>query len=221
MRTEAIQFHSARQLHYLRRFTFFGSAVTVTSTRDPFSSLASSPCSSVRVFSIRRFRYRRSAPSTAICALSGLLGRGDEMILATVPGRVTLGCSAIRARSRFSSAILADLAMRGFAISAAVLACIALLACVSLADSLFFFLCGIHLSSRRDASRAVPFCTVVKYPVTETYRLVVLIAPGASAAGRSPNAGRSDLTARSAIHGGRSAGWGGQVRRPRGQGLCR
>jgi hypothetical protein len=39
------------------------------------------------------------------------------MILLTVPGMATLGCSGIRAVSRFSSAILADLAMRGFAIS--------------------------------------------------------------------------------------------------------
>ncbi|HLW98551.1 MAG TPA: hypothetical protein VKR82_07890 [Candidatus Acidoferrales bacterium] len=39
------------------------------------------------------------------------------MILSTVPGMVTLGCSGIRAVSRFNSAIFADLAMRGFAIS--------------------------------------------------------------------------------------------------------
>jgi hypothetical protein len=39
------------------------------------------------------------------------------MILSTVPGMVTLGCSEIREVSRFSSAILADLAMLGFAIS--------------------------------------------------------------------------------------------------------
>jgi hypothetical protein len=39
------------------------------------------------------------------------------MILSTVPGMVVLGCSRIRAVSRFSSAILPDLDMRGFAIS--------------------------------------------------------------------------------------------------------
>jgi hypothetical protein len=39
------------------------------------------------------------------------------MILSTVPGMVTLGCSGIRVVSRFSSAIRADLAMRGFPIS--------------------------------------------------------------------------------------------------------
>jgi len=39
------------------------------------------------------------------------------MIFATVPGMVTVGCSGIRAVSRFSFPSLADLAMRGFAIS--------------------------------------------------------------------------------------------------------
>jgi hypothetical protein len=34
-----------------------------------------------------------------------------------LPGMVTLGCSGIRVVSRFSSAIRADLAMRGFPIS--------------------------------------------------------------------------------------------------------
>jgi hypothetical protein len=39
---------------------------------------------------------------------------------------LVLGCSEIRAVSRFSSAILADLAMRGFAISFLTLARVAL-----------------------------------------------------------------------------------------------
>ena len=39
------------------------------------------------------------------------------MILSTVPGMLTLGCSGIRVVSRFISAIFADLAMRGFSIS--------------------------------------------------------------------------------------------------------
>jgi hypothetical protein len=39
------------------------------------------------------------------------------MILSTVPGIVVLGCSRIRAVSKFSAAILPDLDMRGFAIS--------------------------------------------------------------------------------------------------------
>jgi hypothetical protein len=39
------------------------------------------------------------------------------MILSTAPGMVTLGCSRIRAVSKFNSAILADLAIRGFSIS--------------------------------------------------------------------------------------------------------
>lgn len=55
--------------------------------------------------------------STAICAFSGWFGCRDGMILSTVPEMVILGCSRIRAVSRFSSAILPDLAMRGFAIS--------------------------------------------------------------------------------------------------------
>jgi hypothetical protein len=47
------------------------------------------------------------------------------------------GCSEIRAVSRFSSAILADLAMRGFAISFLTLARIAL------SDSFLAFLCDM------------------------------------------------------------------------------
>ena len=111
--------------HSWRVDDFFGSAVTVTSTRAPFLSLTSSPCSSVSVFSIRRSRYRWSAPSTAIFAFSGWPGPRDGMILSTVPGRLVLGCSGIRAVSRFSSAILADLAMRGLAISFLTLARVA------------------------------------------------------------------------------------------------
>ena len=49
------------------------------------------------------------------------------MILSTVPGMVVLGRSGIRAVSRFSSAILADLAMRGLAISLLTLARVVLL----------------------------------------------------------------------------------------------
>lgn len=60
------------------------------------------------------------------------------MILSTVPGTVALGWSGIRAASRFSSAILADLAIRGFAISLMTLARVAL-ACCFLA-----FLCSIR-----------------------------------------------------------------------------
>jgi hypothetical protein len=47
------------------------------------------------------------------------------MILPSVPDMVVLGCSGIRAVSRFSSAVLADLAMRGFAISFLTLANVA------------------------------------------------------------------------------------------------
>ena len=62
------------------------------------------------------------------------------MILSTVPGMVVLGCSEILAVSRFSSVILADLAIRGVAISFLTLARIAL------PDSLLLFLCSMHPS---------------------------------------------------------------------------
>jgi hypothetical protein len=117
-------------------------------------SLTSSPCSSVSVFSIRRSRYRWSAPPIAICAFSGWLGPGDGMILSTVPGMVVLGRSEIRAAFRFSSVILADLAIRGVTISFLTLARIVL------PDSLLLFLCSMHPSWHRDASHAVPFRTV-------------------------------------------------------------
>jgi hypothetical protein len=48
------------------------------------------------------------------------------MILSTVQCMVELGCSGIRAVSRFTSVILADLAMGGFAISLLTLASVAL-----------------------------------------------------------------------------------------------
>jgi hypothetical protein len=54
--------------------------------------------------------------STVICAFSGWLDRGG-IILSTVPGMVVLGVAGVREVSIFSSAILADLEMRGFAIS--------------------------------------------------------------------------------------------------------
>jgi len=75
------------------------------------------------------------------------------MIFSTVPGMVTLGCSEIRAVSRFSSDILADLAMRGFAISFMTLARVALL------DSFLRFLCRIHSGSHQEGGNAVPFRT--------------------------------------------------------------
>ncbi len=48
------------------------------------------------------------------------------MTLSAVTGRVVLACSRIRVASRFSSVILADLAMLGFAISLLTMACVAL-----------------------------------------------------------------------------------------------
>jgi hypothetical protein len=70
----------------------------------------------------------------------GFVGRGDGMILSTVPDMIVLGCSGIRVVSRFSSIILADLAMRGFAIS------FVTLARATLPDSFVFFLCSMHQS---------------------------------------------------------------------------
>jgi hypothetical protein len=62
------------------------------------------------------------------------------MILSTLPGMVALGCSEIRVVSKFSSAILADLAMRGFAIS------FLTLARVAFPDSCTLLLCGMYSS---------------------------------------------------------------------------
>ncbi|MGA7556851.1 MAG: hypothetical protein WBW54_24130, partial [Candidatus Acidiferrales bacterium] len=75
-----------------------------------------------------------------ICAFSGWFVPGDGMIFSTVPGMVLLGCSGFRAVSRFSSAILADLAMRGLAIS------ILTLARVELSAFFLRFLRSMHAS---------------------------------------------------------------------------
>jgi hypothetical protein len=64
------------------------------------------------------------------------------MILATVPGMVVLGGSEIRAVSRFSSAIFADLDIRGVAISFLTLARLAL------PSSFLPFLCASIVTSR-------------------------------------------------------------------------
>src|SRR5580693_1487766 len=76
---------------------------------------------------MRVSRYGWGAPATAICAFSGRFGRDGRIIFLTVPGIVVLGCSIFREVSRFSSAILADLAVRGFAISFVTSACVAFL----------------------------------------------------------------------------------------------
>ena len=88
------------------------------------------------------------------------------MILSTVPGMVVLGRSGTRAISRFRSAILADLAMRGLAISFLTLARVEspssfldfldFLAFLCLLD----FLCSMLPSFRRGEGRAVPFRTL-------------------------------------------------------------
>jgi hypothetical protein len=66
------------------------------------------------------------------------------MIFLTVPATVVLGCSEIRAVSRFISFILADLAIRGLAIS------FWTPALVAVPDSFLRFLFGIHPSSEQN-----------------------------------------------------------------------
>ena len=78
------------------------------------------------------------------------------MILSTVPATVVLGCSEIRTVFRLISFILADLAIRGFAIS------FSTLALVALPDSFLRFLFGIHPSSEQNQGHAVQFCTVAR-----------------------------------------------------------
>ena len=60
------------------------------------------------------------------------------MILSTVPVIEVLGCSGIRVISKFSSAIRADLAMRGLAISFWTLTSVAVWGCF------LWFLCFIE-----------------------------------------------------------------------------
>jgi len=76
------------------------------------------------------------------------------MILSTVAGMVVLGGSGIREVSRFSCAILADLAMRGMAISFFTLLRLAL------PGAFLGFLCGMNTSLHQEGRRAAPFCTV-------------------------------------------------------------
>ena len=79
------------------------------------------------------------------------------MILSTVPGMDVLGCSGIRVVSRFSSAIFADLAMRGFPIS------FVTLARVALPGSFLAFVCIMHPSWHWHRSHTDPFRTVAKW----------------------------------------------------------
>ncbi len=82
------------------------------------------------------------------------------MFFSTVPGMVVLGRSGTRARSRFRSAILADLAMRGLAISFVTLARIESLCSFLVFLGFLDFLCSMLPSSRRGKSRAAPFGTL-------------------------------------------------------------
>jgi hypothetical protein len=94
----------------------------------------------IKAFLMRRLRYRRAVPSRAIYAFSGWPRVGGELIFSTVPGTVALAHSGIRAVSKFRSIILADLDMRGFAIS------VLMLSTVVMPGSFLLFFCGIHLS---------------------------------------------------------------------------
>jgi hypothetical protein len=66
---------------------------------------------------MRSYRWPSLASARAMCAFWGWLGREEGMILSTVPGTLVLDCPGVRLVSKFSSAILADLATHGFAIS--------------------------------------------------------------------------------------------------------
>jgi hypothetical protein len=74
------------------------------------------------------------------------------MILSTVPGMLVLGCSATLAVSKFRSAILADLAIRGFAISFSMLTRVAFAALTPL--------CAPRTLWYQDGSYAVLFLTL-------------------------------------------------------------
>jgi len=94
------------------------------------------------------------------------------MIFSTVPGMVVLGRSGTRARSRFRSAILADLAMRGLAISFLTLARIESLCSFLVFLALLGFLdslCSMLPSSRRGKSRAAPFRTLANFGPISVY----------------------------------------------------
>ena len=77
------------------------------------------------------------------------------MISTTIPGTVTLGCSRIRVVSRFSSAIFADLSTRGFPISCATLARVALIRS--------FLALVTRPPLHRNANDAVSFRTIANY----------------------------------------------------------
>ena len=70
---------------------------------------------------------RLAGPTDSNLCLFRFPRPGDGMIFSTVPGMVALGRSGIRVGSRLCSAIFADRAMRGFAISFLTLARVALL----------------------------------------------------------------------------------------------
>jgi hypothetical protein len=73
------------------------------------------------------------------------------MIFSTVPGMVVLGRCGGRAVSNFSAAVLADLAMRGCAIS------LVTLARVALSVFVLFFICSIRPHDTEIETEQAPF----------------------------------------------------------------
>src|SRR5579862_6855819 len=89
-----------------------------------------------------------------MCALSVRFALERGMIVSTIPAKLVLGSSGIRAASRFRSAILADFETRGFAISTFRPAGTASL------SFLLSSLCRMPTLLHREGSQAVLFCTV-------------------------------------------------------------
>jgi hypothetical protein len=89
-------------------------------------------------------------------------GREDDLINGSGNGDAWL--PRVRAVSRFSSAFLADLAMRGFAIS------FLTLACVARPDFVLLLFCGTYSWWRQARSDAVQFRTVPT--ISDSYSLL-------------------------------------------------
>jgi hypothetical protein len=155
-----------------------GLAAMVTSTRAPFLSFTS-PRSSVNEFSIRRSPCRRAALSTRIYAFSSRLRLRGGIILSTVPGKVVSRRTGMALLSRVRSIVLADLAMRGSAISRLTLA---RSASPGSLPAFLAFLC-IHPSSQLDGSRTAPFRTLIG--VSGGFLLIRLNGVSASASGKN------------------------------------
>jgi len=106
-------------------------------------------------------RCRRAALSTPIFASSGRLRLRDGMILSTVPYVAVFDRTGIRPLSRVRSIVLADLAMRGSAISFLTLA---RNASPGSLPAVLAFLGSMLPSSQLDAGQTAPFRTLVEFP---------------------------------------------------------